>query len=170
MRRTLLEYFAAISLTLAAIIAPSSDVSAGSVMIMKAYARASATPTAKTSAAYVSLMNHAPEADRLLAVTTPAAASAEVHKTESVDGVMKMMPAGALEVPGSGMLEMKPGGYHIMLMGLTQPLKKGDEIELTLTFEKAGEMKVKVPVGAVAAGGMDHDMNHMEGSDGASGN
>ena len=170
MRRTLLEYFAAISLTLAAIIAPSSDVSAGSVMIMKAYARASATPTAKTSAAYVSLMNHAPEADRLLAVTTPAAASAEVHKTESVDGVMKMMPAGALEVPGSGMLEVKPGGFHPTLGGPNQPPQKGGENRLPPPPRKAGEMKVKVPVGAVAAGGMDHDMNHMEGSDGASGN
>ena len=47
---------------------------------------------------------------------------------------------------------MKPGGYHIMLMGLDAPLKEGDEIELTLTFEKAGDVKVKVPVGGVAAG------------------
>lgn len=170
MRKRFWEIFAAVSLTIAAAFASATDVSASNVMITKAYARASATPTAKTSAAYVSLMNHAAEADKLLSASTPAAMSTEIHKTESVDGVMKMMPAGVIEIPASGMLEMKPGGYHIMLMGLKQPLKKGDEIEITLTFEKAGEMTVKVPVEEVAAGSMNHDMNHMEGSEGASGN
>ena len=58
---------------------------------------------------------------------------------------------------------MKPGGYHIMLMGLVKPLKKGDEIEITLTFEKAGAVTVKVPVGGVAQGGHDHG---AEGSGG----
>jgi copper(I)-binding protein len=51
---------------------------------------------------------------------------------------------------------MKPGGYHIMLVGLVKPLKKGDEIEITLTFEKAGAVVVKVPVGDVAQGTHDH--------------
>ena len=156
MRRRFLELATAISLTLAAILASADGVSASSVMIMQAFARASATPTASSAAAYVSLMNHGAEADRLLSVSTPAARSAEIHKTEMVDGVMKMAPAGPLALPMHGTLEMKPGGYHIMLMGLVGPLKKGDEIEITLTFEKAGEVKVKVPVGGVAAGGHDH--------------
>jgi copper(I)-binding protein len=65
---------------------------------------------------------------------------------------MKMEHVEALDIPADGMLEMKPGGYHIMLMGLTQPLKEGDEIEITLTFEKAGEVKLKAKVGGVAAG------------------
>lgn len=167
MRRSLLELAAAISLTLAAIFTTVNGASASSVMVMQAYARASATPTATSGAAYVSLMNHAAEADRLMSVATPAAKTAEIHKSEEVDGVMKMAPAGPLEIPAQGILEMKPGGYHVMLMGLTAPLKKGDEIEITLTFEKAGEVKVKVPVGDVAQGGMDHGaMDHDMGESG----
>ncbi len=163
MRRSFLEILAAISLTLAAIIASATGVSASSMMVTEAFARASATPTAQAGAAYVSLMNHAAEVDRLLSVASPAAKTAEIHMTEMVDGVMKMKPAGALEIAPMGTLEMKPGGYHVMLMGLVRPLKKGEEIELTLTFEKAGEVKVTVPVGAVAAGGHDHVMDGSAG-------
>lgn len=163
MRKNLIEFAVAIALTLAAILALAPGASASSVMVMKAYARASTTPTAETGAAYVSLMNHGAD-DKLVSVSTPAAKMAELHKSEVVDGVMKMAPVGALDLPMHGTLEMKPGGYHIMLMGLVKPLAKGDEIELTLTFEKAGEVKVKVPVGGVAAGGMDHTMDGSSGS------
>jgi copper(I)-binding protein len=79
---------------------------------------------------------------------------------------MKMALAGPLEIPVHGTLEMKPGGYHIMLMGLVKPLKKGDEIEITLTFEKAGAVVVKVPVGDVAQGGHDHGTGDSGGSSG----
>jgi periplasmic copper chaperone A len=166
MRRTLLELIAAISLTLAAILTSASGVSASSVMIIQAFARASATPMAKSAAAYVSLMNHAAEADRLVSAQTPAAATAEIHTTEVVDGVMKMKAAGPLEIAPMGTLEMKPGGYHIMLMGLKAPLKKGDEIEITLTFEKAGAVTLKVPVGDVAQGSHDHGAEDSMGSGG----
>lgn len=165
MRRILLELLAAISLTLAAILTSASGVNASSVMILEAFARASATPTAGAGAAYVSLMNHASEADRLLSVSTPAARVAEIHMTEVTDGVMRMKAVDALEIPAMGTLQMKPSGYHIMLMGLTAPLTKGEEIEITLTFEKAGQVMVKVPVGGVAQGGHDHG----EGSEGSGG-
>ena len=158
MRRTLLEVLAAISLTLAAIITSAGGVSASSVMITEAFARASATPTAGAGAAYISLMNHGAEADTLLSAATPAAETVEIHTTETVDGVMKMRAAGPLEIPAMGTLAMKPGGYHLMLMGLKAPLAKGSEIEITLTFAKAGDVKVTVPVGEVAAGGHDHSM------------
>lgn len=153
MRRTLLEIIAAVSLTIAAAVTPVSGANASDLMVMKAFARASATPTADAGAAYVSLMNHGGEGDVLVSVSTPAAAMAHLHKSEMVNGVMKMEPVESLELPGQGVLEMKPGGYHIMLMGLKQPLKKGDEIDVTLHFEKAGDVTVKVPVGGVAASG-----------------
>lgn len=153
MRRTLLEIIAALSLTIAAIVTMVPGASASDLMVMKAFARASATPTAETGAAYVSLMNHGKEGDSLVSVSTPAAAMAHLHKSEMVNGVMKMEPVDALELPGQGVLEMKPGGYHIMLMGLKQPLKKGDEIDITLHFQRAGDVSVKVPVGGVAANG-----------------
>ncbi|MCA3555256.1 copper chaperone PCu(A)C [Aestuariivirga sp.] len=149
MRKVLIEVATAIALTLSAILALATGAHASSVMVMQAYARASATPTAETGAAYVSLMLHG-EADRLIAVSTPAAKMAGLHKTVEAEGVMKMEHVDGIGIPAHGMLEMKPGGYHIMLMGLTQPLKEGGEIELTLTFEKAGEVRVKAKVGGVA--------------------
>lgn len=153
MRRTLLEIVAAVALTIAAAVTSVSGANASDLMVMKAFARASTTPTAATGAAYVSLMNHGKEGDSLVSVSTPAAAMAHLHKSELVDGVMKMEPVEALELPGQGVLEMKPGGYHIMMMGLKQPLKKGDEIDVTLHFAKAGDVTVKVPVGGVADSG-----------------
>lgn len=166
MRRFLLSTSAAISLTLAVIITSAGGANASSVMVTEAFARASATPMATSGAAYVSLTNHATEDDRLVSASTPSARAAEIHKSEVVGGIMRMAAAGALEIPANGTLAMQPGGYHIMLIGLVKPLKKGDEIEITLTFEKAGAVTVKVPVGGVAAGGHDH---MIEGSDGSSG-
>ena len=151
MRKTLIRFAAAIALTLVPILALAPGANASSVMVMKAYARASATPGADSGAAYVSLMVHG-EADRLVGVSTPAAKMAALHRTVEADGVMKMEHVDGIDVPANGAIKMKPGGYHIMLMGLAAPLKEGDEIDLVLTFEKAGEVKVKAKVGGVAAG------------------
>lgn len=98
-------------------------------------------------AAYLSIENRGGKADRLIGVATPAAKSAQIH-TMSMDGnVMKMREAGEISLPAGAKVEMKPGsGYHIMLMGLTQPLKAGDRIPLTLSFEKAGKAEVSVVV------------------------
>jgi hypothetical protein len=156
MRRALLDLSAAISLTLAAMLASASGVNASSIMVVEAFARASATPTATAGAAYVSVMNHASQPDTLLAVASPAARAADIHMTEAVDGVMKMKSAGPLEIPAMGTLEMRPGGFHIMLVGLKAPLRQGEEVEITLSFSKAGELTVRVPVGGVAQGGHDH--------------
>lgn len=166
MPRNLIEISAAILLTLAAILTTATGVSASSVMVVEAFARASATPTAAAGAAYVSLMNHAAETDRLVSASSPAARKTEIHKSEVVDGVMKMAPAGPLEIAPMGTLEMKPGGYHVMLMGLAGPLRKGEVIEITLTFENAGAITVKVPVGDVAQGSHDHGGDGSMGSGG----
>lgn len=100
-----------------------------------------------SGAAYLSIENKGGNADRLIGVATPAAKSAQIH-TMSMDGnVMKMREAGEISLPAGAKVEMKPGnGYHIMLMGLSQPLKAGDKIPLTLNFEKAGKAEVSVVV------------------------
>ena len=78
----------------------------------------------------------------------------QVHEVVMVDGAMKMQEkAGGIVIPAGESVTLEPGGLHVMLMGLKQPLKKGEEIELTLHFEKAGDVTVKVPVGGVAANG-----------------
>ena len=149
MRNTLTILAAAIAFTLAATLALAPGASASNVMVTKAYARASATPTAEAGAAYVSLMAHG-EADRLLGVSSPAAKMAALHKTVEADGVMKMEHVEALDIPADGMLEMKPGGYHIMLIDLAAPLETGQEFDIVLTFANAGEVTVTVVVGDTA--------------------
>ena len=152
MSRILLEVSLAIALTIGAILASVSGANANELMVSAAFARASATSMAKSGAAYVSVVNQGTEADRLLSISTPAARSAELHTTVMAGDVMKMIASGEIEVAAGGMLEMKPGGLHVMLMGLIAPLKQGETIEMTLRFEKAGEIKVMVPVGGVADG------------------
>ena len=126
---------------------------ASDIMVMNATARASLTPVAKTGAVYLSIMNHGSADDKLLSIATPAATSAQVHETTMDGDVMKMREIeGGLVVAAGATVDLKPGGNHVMLMGLKAPLKKGETIALDLTFEKAGVVKVDAPVGEVAAG------------------
>lgn len=70
----------------------------------------------------------------------------EVHETVTVDGASKMQEVSRIEVSPGNPIEMKPGGYHVMLMGLVEPLATGSTITVTLKFSKAGEVSVEVPV------------------------
>jgi hypothetical protein len=97
-------------------------------------------------AVYVTVMNRGASPDALVGAATDAAASVELHETVQEGGVMKMRPLPRFEVPAGGRLEMKPGGHHIMLLGLTRDLKPGDTVTVTVTFEKAGRMTVEAPV------------------------
>jgi len=151
MRKLTLEIVAAAGLTLAAILALAPGVLANDVMVMNGFARASATPQAKSAVAYITLENRGGEADRLLSVATDRAAMAHLHDTKSVEGVVSMEPVEALDVPPGQTVAMKPGGLHIMLMGLKAPLQKGSKLTLELSFEKAGKITVEVPVEGVAA-------------------
>lgn len=161
MRKLVLEIIAATALTLGSILASTPGVLANEVMVMDAFARASATSMAKAGAVYMTLTNHGATPDRLLAASTPAAASAEVHESLEKDGVATMRPIVSLEIPAGGSVQFKPGGYHIMLMGLKAPLKKGDMIMLQLKFEHAGLVDAMANVGDVAEG-----HSHTEGSSG----
>jgi periplasmic copper chaperone A len=137
---------------LAAVLWTMQVALASDIMVMDVTARASLTPMAKTGAVYFSVMSHGSTEDRLLSISTPAASSAEVHETIMDGDVMKMraIEGGWLIAPGKT-YEMKPGGIHVMLMGLKAPLKKGDTIALELVFEKAGVVKVDAPVGDIGA-------------------
>lgn len=98
-------------------------------------------------AAFFTIINPAPEADRLMSVASDVAQSAEIHETIDDGGVMKMIPQPqGFEVPARGRLELKTGGKHIMLMGLKESLEVGDTFQLTLNFEKAGPITIIVPV------------------------
>ena len=88
---------------------------------------------------------------RLVAVSSPAAGVAEVHEMAMEGSVMKMRALpGGLELPAGKAVELKPGGYHVMLMDLKQPLNTGDQVPVTLVFEGADKkretVELKVPV------------------------
>lgn len=100
---------------------------------------------AGNGAVYVTIVNRG-ATDALVGATTDAAMTVELHETVQEGGVMKMRPLPRFEVLADSRLEMKPGGHHIMLLGLTRDLKPGDTVTLTLTFEKAGRMTVEAPV------------------------
>jgi Uncharacterized protein conserved in bacteria len=104
------------------------------------------------SAAYLTIETGG-ASDRLVAAASPAAARVELHEHILEDGVAKMREVAAgIPVAPDAPAVLEPGGYHVMLMGLTAPLAEGDAIDLTLTFEAAGEITVTVPVRAMAAG------------------
>jgi copper(I)-binding protein len=128
---------------------------AKSIVVDHPWARA--TPAgAKTGAAYVTLINNGGSGDRLLSATTPVAGQVQFHSVSEENGVSRMREMHAVEVAPGAKVTFSPGGMHIMMVGLKQPLKEGQSFPLTLTFEKAGKMDVTVPVAKVGAS---HDEN-----------
>ncbi len=98
-------------------------------------------------AAFLTVLNGLDKAVRLASVSGTAAGAIELHETVNDNGVMKMEPhPEGFEVPAGGALELKPGGKHVMLIGLTQPLAVGDSIDLTLNFEGSDPITLTVPV------------------------
>jgi len=89
-------------------------------------------------------------ADRLLSASAGISKSVELHKMEMDGNVMRMRAVDAIDVPAGGTVELKPGGLHVMFIGLNKTLKAGERFPLTLKFEKAGELKVDVQVAAGA--------------------
>ena len=113
------------------------------IEVGNAWARA--TPgKAEDGVAYVTIRSPTP--DRLISVASPVAKKAELHTMEMAGMVMKMRPLAGLAIPAGQPVTLKPGGEHIMLIGLSAPLREGQSFPLTLTFEKAGTREVTVSV------------------------
>lgn len=131
------------------------------ITVTTPFSRASA-PTAKAGAAFLTMTIDA-GSDKLIAASSPVAEKVELHTHLMENGIAKMRPVeGGIPVTAGTPTELKPGGLHIMLIGLKSPLKQGESFPLSLTFEKAGTVAVTVPVqgpGAMApaaAAGHDH--------------
>ena len=125
--------------------------------VTDAWARA--TPgKAENGAAYVTI--ESPTADRLVSASSPVAKKAELHTMSMQGMVMKMRPIAGLDVPPGQSVTLKPGGEHIMLMGLNQPLHEGQSFPLTLDFEKAGPRTVTVAVEKAGSNGPDSAAAH----------
>ena len=121
------------------------------VKVESAWARATVQGQ-KATGAFMKLT--APQATRLVAVTTPVAGVAEIHEMKMDGGVMKMRAMPALDLPANQPVELKPGGYHLMLMDLKAPLAKDGSIALTLTFKDAKGVESKQLVNVPVTTGM----------------
>lgn len=118
----------------------------GSVEIVDPWAR-SAAMEGGNSAIYMTLRNTSGDVDRLVSASGEAATAIEIHETKMNDGVMQMQQVeGGIEVPANGSVALKPGGYHVMLIGLVSPLKAGDMLTVTLMFESGNSVELTVPV------------------------
>ncbi|MFO1147927.1 MAG: copper chaperone PCu(A)C [Alsobacter sp.] len=146
-------------LTFAAIPSQAHEYKAGSLEIVHPWARA--TPGgAKVGGGYVKVTNHGAEADRLVGGSFDRSERVEIHEMGMKDGIMTMRPvAGGLEIKPGETVELKPGGYHIMFLNLSSPLKQGDKVPATLQFEKAGAVKVEFSVAPLGATS-DSDASH----------
>ncbi|MBL4692000.1 MAG: copper chaperone PCu(A)C [Magnetovibrio sp.] len=129
----------------------------GDIAIENPWARATAD-RAKNGAAYLTIKNNGSTMDRLMAIQSPIAKIASAHQSLMQDGMMKMKPIKSLNVLAGGTVLFKPGSYHIMFMGLKEPLKKGASFPLNLVFEHAGKITVMVPVLKIGSMGNMHKM------------
>ncbi|MEW5829058.1 MAG: copper chaperone PCu(A)C [Chloroflexota bacterium] len=117
----------------------------GEFKVMDAWARPAAS--GENGAVYFIISNATDTDDILLSASTDVASAAEVHMSMMDDnGVMSMQMQGSVQVSSGESVTFKPGGLHIMLIGLNRELKVGDTFILTLQFEKAGEIAVQVEV------------------------
>ena len=117
---------------------------AADVQVLNVRAR-EAPPGARTAAIYLTVENRGVAADRLVAARSPRGA-VEIHAMRMDGGVMRMRAAPDVPVPARGRVELAPGGLHLMLVDPAPPLKAGERVPVTLTFERAGAVDVQVPV------------------------
>lgn len=110
---------------------------------------------AKSAAGYLVIANEGSADDRLIGVETPIAAVAELHVTEhGSDGVARMIRQDGIDIPAGQTVSLEPDGYHVMLMGLTTPLKEGEMHPVTFIFERAGRIDTEFQIDP--PGGGDH--------------
>jgi hypothetical protein len=145
-------------------IAAAEDMKmAAGIAVTDAWSRA--TPGIATPGVVYLTITDTGAKDRVTGASTPVAAMAHLHQSRNENGVEKMLPVDGIDVAPGAPVKLEPGGYHLMLMGLKQPLKAGDQFPVTLTFEHAGAVTTTVTVRSIDGtdakpmGGM--DMKHM---------
>lgn len=147
----LIRYPAALAFALAGFAALAEDYAVGPLKLEQPWTRA--TPAgAKVAGGYLTVTNAGSAPDRLVGGSSEVAGKIEIHEMALKNGVMTMrgLPEG-LEIKPGGKAEFKPGGYHLMLMGLKRQLKEGESIKATLVFEKAGPVAVAFSVQSIGA-------------------
>ena len=152
---TLNKLIGAAALTLASFAVHAHEFKAGAITIGHPYARATAVGQ-PTGGGFMKLINGGGN-DKLLSVSAEVSKAVELHEMKMEGDVMKMRQVEGIDLQAGKTVELKPGGYHVMFIGLKAPLKAGDSFPVKLKFEKAGEVTVDVKV---EAPGADHSMKH----------
>jgi copper(I)-binding protein len=132
-------------------IAEAHEFKVGTIVVDHPWSRA--TPgSAQVAAGYMTISNKGSEPDRLIGGTFVHAGHVEVHEMKMEGGMMKMRPLkDGLEIKPGQTVKLEPNGYHIMFMGLKQPLKQGETLKGQLRFQKAGTVDVEYVVEAIGA-------------------
>jgi copper(I)-binding protein len=144
--KKIIAFAAAAALSVAASFAAADEIRVGDLVIENPMARAT-PPNAPVSGGYMTIRNEGGQADRLTGGSADFAGKVEIHEMAMDGDVMKMRElADGLEIPAGGSVELKPGGYHVMFMQLSEQLKDGEKVKATLTFDKAGYVDIELPV------------------------
>ena len=154
--KLLSQFMLALALTAGSIIAYASEYKAGSLKAEHAWARV--TIEGRPAAGYLVIHNMGDVGDRLVSASSPMADRVELHTHIMKDNVMKMRRVDGFDVPAGGKVKLEPGGNHLMLFGLKHHPKADDELPVTLVFEKAGSLDLKLVVK-----GAGHKMNDENG-------
>lgn len=158
--KRILTTFAALALSAAAVLA--HDLTLGDLEIQRPVSRAT-LPGQPVAGGFMTIANKGAEADRLVSITAPDVSDdVQLHEMAMENDVMTMrqLPDG-IAIPAGETVELKPGGLHVMFMQIKHPLKEGDSIKATLTFEKAGKIDLDFAVGAAKPAGK-HDGASMK--------
>lgn len=124
--------------------AQTTTVKAGQLSISDTFTRATVAGQ-KNAGGFLSIQNEGVK-DKLLSATSSASSVVEIHEMKMDGNVMQMRQIKSLDIPSKGKVDLKPGGYHLMFIDLKSPLKAGENIDVQLTFEKAGKVSVKLPI------------------------
>lgn len=155
--KTMLRALALVAVThlAATTSALSHEIKVGDLVVSNLWTRA--TPGgAKVAGGYLTVTNNGTSADKLLSVSSPVSGKSEIHEMAITNGVMTMRPLDAgLLIDAGKTVTLAPGGYHLMLMDLKEPLKEGAQTPVTLQFEKAGKVETYLHVQGVGAKGPD---------------
>ncbi len=143
----------AAAFTLSTLPALAHDITLGALTISNAWTRAT-PPNAPTGGGFLTIVNNGSEDDRLISASAGFFAKAEMHEMSVVDNVMTMREQeGGIPIPAGATVEFRPGAFHVMFMGLKEPLKQGETVSVTLIFEKAGSIEVPFIVEKIGARG-----------------
>lgn len=131
----------------------AADYRLGPLTVSNPWSRETA-PAQTVGGGFVTILNGGKVEDRLVAASSPVAGEVQLHTMSMDGGIMRMRQLqGGIPVPAGGRVELRPGGLHLMFIGLKRPLRQGERIPVTLRFQRAGQVTVRFAVQPIASSG-----------------